>query len=31
MGYCYYESKRFISQLTIEEKVGLCTGNGFPP
>jgi beta-glucosidase len=25
------KAKRFVSQLSIEEKVGLCTGNGFPP
>lgn len=24
------KAKRFIAQLTIEEKVSLCTGNGFP-
>ena len=24
------KAKRFVSQLTIEEKVSICTGNGFP-
>jgi beta-glucosidase len=25
------KAKRFVSQLTTEEKVSLSTGNGFPP
>lgn len=25
------KAKRFVSQLTLEEKVGLCTGTGLPP
>ncbi|KAJ5770031.1 glycoside hydrolase family 3 protein [Penicillium nucicola] len=25
------KARRFVSQLTTREKVGLCTGNGFPP
>jgi len=27
----YLKAKRFVAELTIEEKVGICTGNGFPP
>lgn len=23
-------AKRFVAELTIEEKVSICTGNGFP-
>ncbi|KAF2161429.1 glycoside hydrolase family 3 protein [Zasmidium cellare ATCC 36951] len=29
--FAFARAKRFVSQLTIEEKVGLCTGNGYPP
>lgn len=24
------KAKNFVSQLTLEEKVSICTGNGFP-
>ena len=24
------KAKRWVSQLTVEEKVSICTGNGFP-
>lgn len=24
------KARRFIAQLTVEEKVSICTGNGFP-